>query len=105
MLLRIRINQRCVCVTSVGLVRFVPADPVLCLVSPVFRSTSCVGLSDGAIPRQFGGQDPRDLLGGGDKLSGPKNRGRMTVGLGGLGPWIYPLHPQKSVGLGLRKGP
>ena len=29
----------------------------------------------------------------------------MTVRLGGLGPWAYPIHAHKSVGLGLRKGP
>jgi len=47
----------------------------------------------------------RGLLGGGKKQSRPKNRGRMTVGLGGIGLWAYPIHPHKSVGLGLRKGP
>jgi len=40
-----------------------------------------------------------------DKRSHPKNRGSMTVGLGGLGPPAYPIHPHKSVGLGFRKGP
>jgi len=47
----------------------------------------------------------RGLLGGGNKQFFPKNRGRMKVWLGGLGPWVYPIHPRKSVGLGLRKGP
>jgi len=45
------------------------------------------------------------LLGNGNKQSRPRNRGRMTVRLRGLGPWVYPIHPHKSVGLGLGKGP
>jgi len=40
-----------------------------------------------------------------DKRSHPKNRGSMTVGLGGLGPPAYPIHPHKSVELGCRKRP
>jgi len=47
----------------------------------------------------------RGLLGGGNKQSRRKKRGRMTVWLGGLCPWVYAVHPHKSVGLGLRKGP
>jgi len=47
----------------------------------------------------------RGLLGGGNKQSRPKNRGRMTFRLSGLGPRAYPIHPHKSVGLGLRNGP
>jgi len=47
----------------------------------------------------------RDPWGVEDKKSHPKNRGNMTVGLGGLGPPAYPIHPHKSVGLGFRKGP
>ena len=46
----------------------------------------------------------RDLWGG-DKGLHAKSRGSMTVGLGGLGPPAYPMHPHKSVGLGFRKGP
>jgi len=37
--------------------------------------------------------------------SHPKNRGSMTVALGGLGPPAYRVHPHKSVGLGFRKEP
>jgi len=40
-----------------------------------------------------------------DKRSHPKNRGSMTIGLGGLGPPAYPIPRHKSVGLGFRKGP
>jgi len=47
----------------------------------------------------------RVLLGGGNKLFRPRNSGRMTVRLGGIGPWSYPIHPHKSVGLRLRNGP
>jgi len=39
-----------------------------------------------------------------DKRTHPKNRGSMTVGLGGLGPPAYRIHPHKSVGSGSRKG-
>jgi len=46
-IVRIRINQRCFWVTSVVLVRFVPGDPGVRVVSPVFRSASCAGISDG----------------------------------------------------------
>ena len=52
-ILRIRMNQPCVCVTSVVLVRFAPGDPGVRVVSPVFRSASCAGLSDGAKPRRL----------------------------------------------------
>jgi len=47
----------------------------------------------------------RDPWGGEDKTFHPKNKGSMTVGLGGIGPPAYPMHPHKSVGLGFRKGP
>jgi len=47
----------------------------------------------------------QDRWGVEDKRSHPKNRGSMTVGLGGLGPPAYPIHPHKCVGLGFRKGP
>jgi len=47
----------------------------------------------------------RDPWGVEDKRSHPKNRGSMTLGLGGLGPPAYPIHPYKSVGLGFRNGP
>ena len=47
----------------------------------------------------------RDPWGVEDRRSHPKNRGGITVGLGGLGPPAYPIHPHKSVGLGFRKGP
>jgi len=52
-IVRIEINQRCVCDTSVVLVRFAPGDPGVRVVSPVFRSASCAGISDGAIPRRL----------------------------------------------------
>ena len=57
-ILRIRINQRCVCVTFFVLARYAPCDPGVCVVSPLVRSTSCAGNSDGAIPRRLLGQDP-----------------------------------------------
>jgi len=47
----------------------------------------------------------RDPWGVEDKRSHPKNRGSMTVGLGGLGPPAHPIHPHTSVGLGFRKEP
>ena len=47
----------------------------------------------------------RDPWGVEDKRSHRKNRGSMTVGLGGLSPPAYSIHPHKSVGLGSRKGP
>ena len=46
----------------------------------------------------------RGPLGGENQRLHPKNRGGMTVGLGGLGPSAYPIHPHQSVGLGFRKG-
>ena len=46
-IVRIRINQRCVCVTSVVLVRFAPSDPGLRVVTLAWRSASCAGFSDG----------------------------------------------------------
>jgi len=52
-ILRLRISQRCVCVTSVVLVRFAPGDPGVRVVFPVLRSAPCAGLSDGAIPRRL----------------------------------------------------
>jgi len=52
-ILRLRMNQRCVCVTSVVLVRSAPCDPGVCVVSPLPRSASCAGFSDGAIPRRL----------------------------------------------------
>jgi len=45
----------------------------------------------------------RSFLGGGNQQSRTKHRGLMTVRPGGVGPWVYPLHLHKSVGLGLRK--
>jgi len=45
----------------------------------------------------------RSFLVGGNKQSRPKHRGLRTVRPGGVGPWVYPLHPHKSMGLGLRK--
>jgi len=50
---RIRINQRCVCVTSVDLVRFAPRDPGVRIVSLVLRFASCAGFSDGVIPHRM----------------------------------------------------
>jgi len=47
----------------------------------------------------------RDFLVVGDKQSGHKHRGRMTATPGALGKWVYLIHPLKSVGFGLRKGP
>jgi len=47
----------------------------------------------------------RDLLGGRNKWFRPKNTGSMTVRLCELGPWAYRIHLQKSVRLGLCKGP
>jgi len=47
----------------------------------------------------------RDPWGVEDKRFHPKNRGSMMIGLGGLGPPAYPIHPDKSVGLGFPKRP
>jgi len=47
----------------------------------------------------------RDLLACGNKQSRPKNRGSMTIRLGGLGPSAYSVNPRMSVGLGLLEGP
>jgi len=52
-IVRIRINQRCVSVTSVVLVRFAPGDPGVRVVSLALRSASCAGFSDGVIPRRL----------------------------------------------------
>ena len=58
-------------------------------------------------PQEVKSESPpecRDPRGGEDKRFHPENRGSMTVGLGGLGPPAYPIHPHKSVRLGFRKG-
>jgi len=52
-IVRIRINQRCVCVTSFILMRFAPGDPDVCVVSLELCSASCAGVSDGVIPRRL----------------------------------------------------
>jgi len=55
---RTRINQRCVCFSSVVLVRCVPCDPGVCVLSPLCRSAYCAEFTDGAVPRQLCGQKP-----------------------------------------------
>jgi len=55
-IVRVRINQRCVCVTSVVLVRFAPGDPCVRVVSLVLRSASCAGFSNGLYPVGFEGR-------------------------------------------------
>jgi len=60
---RVRINNRCVCVTSVVLVLFAPSDPGVRVVTLAWRSTSCPGFSDGVIPRRLCGQDPLQSVG------------------------------------------
>jgi len=55
-IVRIRINQRCVCVTSVLLVRFAHGDPSVRVASPVFRSAFCAGLPTGPYPVGFEGR-------------------------------------------------
>jgi len=62
-IVRPRINQRCVCVSSGVLVRSAPCDPGACVRSPSCRSVSCAGFSDGAVPRRLCGQKPLNLLG------------------------------------------
>jgi len=57
-IVRTRINQRCVCVSSGVLVRSAPCDPGVCVLSPSCRSASCAGFSDGAVPRRLCGQKP-----------------------------------------------
>jgi len=57
-ILRLRVHQRCVCVPFSVMVRSAPCDPGVCVVSPLLRSASCAGLSDGAIPRRLYGQEP-----------------------------------------------
>jgi len=51
-IVRTRVKQRCVCVTSVVLVRFATGGTGVRVVPPVLRSASCAGLSDEAIPRR-----------------------------------------------------
>jgi len=57
-IVRTRINQRCVCVSSGVLVRSAPCDAGVCVLSPLCRSASCAGFSDGAVPRRLCGQKP-----------------------------------------------
>jgi len=57
-IVRTRINQRCVCVSSGVLVRSAPCDPGVCVLSPLCRSASGAGFSDGAVPRRLCGQKP-----------------------------------------------
>ena len=57
-IVRTRINQRCVCVSSGVLVRSAPCDPGVCVLSPLCRSASCAGISDEAVPRRLCGQKP-----------------------------------------------
>jgi len=47
----------------------------------------------------------RDPWGGEDKRLHLQTRCSMMVRLGGLGSSAYPMHPETSVGLGLRKRP
>jgi len=69
-ILRLRINQRCACVTFVVLVRSAPSDPGVCNFSPLLSSAFCAGLSAGDIPCRLRGQDP--LQGGRkDRRSAP----------------------------------
>jgi len=39
-------------------VRSAPCDPGVCVLSPLCRSASCAGFSDGALPRRLCGQKP-----------------------------------------------
>jgi len=57
-IVRTRINHRCVCVSSGVLVRSAPCDPGVCVLSPLCRSASSAGFSDGAVPRRLCGQKP-----------------------------------------------
>jgi len=57
-IVRTRIKERCVCVSSGVLVRSAPCDPGVCVLSPLCRSASCTGFSDGALPRRLCGQNP-----------------------------------------------
>jgi len=57
-IVRTRINQHCVCVSSGVLVRSAPFDPGVCVLSPLCRSASCAGFSDGAVPRRLCAQKP-----------------------------------------------
>jgi len=57
-IVRTRIYQRCVCVSSGVLVRSAPCDPCVCVLSPLCRAASCTGFSDGAVLRRLCGQKP-----------------------------------------------
>jgi len=48
----IRINRCCVCVSSGS----APCDTGVFVLSPLCRSASCAGISDGAVPRRLCGQ-------------------------------------------------
>jgi len=61
-IVRVRINNRCVCVASVVFVRFAPSDPGDRVVTLALRSASYAGFSDGVIPRWLWGQDPLHLV-------------------------------------------
>ena len=56
-IVRIRINQRCVCVSSGVLMSFAPCNPGPRVLSPLCRSTSCAGISDGAVPLGCAGRN------------------------------------------------
>ena len=62
-IVRVQINHRCVCVTSVVFVRFALSDPGVRVVTLAQRSASCARFSDGVIPRWLWGQDPLQLRG------------------------------------------
>jgi len=50
-IVRVRVNNRSVCVASVVFVRFAPSDPGVRVVTLAQRSASCAGFSDGVILR------------------------------------------------------
>ena len=52
-IVRVRINHRCVRVSSVVLARFAPSDPGVRVVTLRQRSASCDGFFDGVIPRRL----------------------------------------------------
>jgi len=57
-IVRVRINHRCVCVASVVFVRFAPSDPGVRVVTLAWQSAFCAGFSDGVISRWLRGKDP-----------------------------------------------
>jgi len=61
-IVRARMNQHCVHVSSGVLVRSAHCDPGVCVLSPLCRSASRAGFSDGAVPRRLCGQKPLHFL-------------------------------------------